>query len=514
MLKKILSSIRFLDVLFIGQIAVIGLVVFGVLPRSATLYLTAVLAGYALWAPLDDALALFVRSIPLFVALPLTTTFDSLNSWRVLSLILFIRWLFILRVSGRSIVSWAKSRPALILFVFLGICALGSVIPAPDKIAALKRIAYFINLSLIGFILHDRIGLSRAFARRVVRNIAIPTFLVIATGMAQLVMTYAGDIFSFVDFWVYRIQVTFFGGGWAAIALKTNTWFAYYGDQLSLRMFSLFPDSHSFPIFLLLGIPAVLAVCLAHLAPKAARLKDLVRTRARWFIVAVPFIFLGTLLSGTRGIWAASIGVVLWSVLLRWVMRKQETTRKNIMLYLSLFTTVFFLLLPLAYAVFISDQFQVQKSDAALFRKRISSILDIGETSNRERLRIWRVTLNSVGERPLLGVGIGNFPVVLDQDVALAKAGSSAHNIYLHIAAEIGIVGLAAALAALWVLLAKTYEHFLRQRDGLLAFYQGAALLYVPWVLLYSLTDIALFDERAFLLFVITSALLVSESHA
>src|SRR3989338_1880573 len=98
--------------------------------------------------------------------------------------------------------------------------------------------------------------------------------------------------------------------------------------------------------------------------------------------------------------------------------------------------------------------------DSKLLAKRVRSIINFGETSNKERIRIWKLYFESIKNHPFLGVGIGNFPVVLNQDLALAKAGSSAHNIYLHIAAEMGIPILIFALWFLWILMRKTYSNF------------------------------------------------------
>ena len=69
--------------------------------------------------------------------------------------------------------------------------------------------------------------------------------------------------------------------------------------------------------------------------------------------------------------------------------------------------------------------------------------VDPFETSNSGRIYIWKQSLESVIASPVFGVAIGNYPVILNQDVSLAKAGSSAHNLFLQIAAEIGLIGFA-----------------------------------------------------------------------
>ena len=180
--------------------------------------------------------------------------------------------------------------------------------------------------------------------------------------------------------------------------------------------------------------------------------------------------------------------------------------------YISFYLLLFFMLFSVAYFIFTSSQFQVSKSDTAMFGKRVTSLIDISETSNARRVEIWKASIQSIIQRPLLGVGIGNFPLVVGEDLAQAKAGSSAHNLYLHIAAEMGILALLIALWFLWLLIKKLYENFIQTENRKLeTIYFASALIFIPWVLVYSLTDVAIFDERAFLLFVITVGLTFGE---
>jgi O-antigen ligase len=101
---------------------------------------------------------------------------------------------------------------------------------------------------------------------------------------------------------------------------------------------------------------------------------------------------------------------------------------------------------------------------------------------------------------------------VLGQDLALAKAGSSAHNLYLNIAAEMGILALIAALWFLWLLIKKVFYNFTNSDSPLQSIYFAACLIFIPWVLIYSLTDVAIFDERAFLIFVISCGVIFGQN--
>ena len=482
---------KLINWIFAAEIILFGLIVTGILPRAVVPYLAVALAVYALFASLEDATVFFVRSIPFFIAIPLTATFDNFNTWRILSGIIFLKWLY---------KEWPDYRkyfsiPLLLLLA----TAILSVIPAPDKMLAVKRIIYFLNLSLIGVVISD-LARKDEFAKQLTKNISIPVIIVTLIGFLQLGSTYLMDIYQFMGFWAGKVQFNQFGAGWSYIVYNLgNTWYAYYGEQISLRMFSLFPDSHSFPQFILLGLPAIFVIFF---------------NRKKILVPLVSSVFLAAILTGTRGIWAAGAAsaVIAGFGIFRFKRIKTNQENQKIFKKISLHFIIFFTLFIIAFPIFASPQFRLYKLDSDLLSKRVRSIINFGETSNKERIRIWKLSLESIKNRPLLGVGIGNFPVVLNQDLFLAKAGSSAHNIYLQIAAEMGIPALIFALWFLWLLMQKAHNNFVASKDREITIYNGAALIFVPWVLIYCLTDVALFDERAFLLFVTTVAL-ISAGH-
>lgn len=499
-------------------VAIIG----GFAPRWIALVAVALLTAWMLLRPLNDGVLFFIRTVPLFIALPLTAAYDNLNMWRPLSLVLFFR--FLIEPSTRTMLfqaardafsrpaSWLKAHPVArrlgILLLFAGLSLIGAQYPA----VGIKRIIYFINLSLVPTLVWALLRQGRLTSERVIRNLAIPTIVVVATGFLQLASTYLMDVYQFMQLWGEQIQLRQFGTEWSYIAVNVgNTWLAYYGDQLSLRVFSLFPDSHSFPTFVLLGIPALLAMATGPILriAESVPLKRLVRTYASLSIVWVPAAFLAAILSGTRGIWAASLGVLVLVPVLLWFMRHLhiDTTRRRMFAYGASYLAVFFLLFAVAWPVFISPQFLVGKGNLDMFARRIRSVIDFGETSNALRLAIWKSSLSSIVRHPLLGVGIGNFPVVLKQDIRLARAGSTAHNLYLHVAAEMGVIAALEVIVLLMGTLSGAWRWFASARGPSLI-YAASLLLYLPWVYAYVLTDPIIFDERVFLMFGTTLALI------
>ncbi len=88
---------------------------------------------------------------------------------------------------------------------------------------------------------------------------------------------------------------------------------------------------------------------------------------------------------------------------------------------------------------------------------RVASIPDLTDVANRVRILIWQSTLTMIRDHPLTGVGAGNYALVYPRYRKLEEWGLSqrqivgeAHNDYLQVAAEAGLIGLAAFLFLLW----------------------------------------------------------------
>jgi O-antigen ligase len=484
-----------LNRIFALYVVFFAAVIAGILPREAVVYATAALMLWMALTPLEDATLFFVRSVPLFVAIPLTAAYDNLNMWRPLALLLLVRLLLQRqtwhelgiqwRTFRKSATSWLKQHPTFRRLTILLILAVLSLIGAKYPAVGIKRIIYFANLLMVPTVLWTLIRRGKLTALQVIKSLAIPTMLVIVVGYIQLASTYLIDIYQFMRLWGEQIQLRQFGEQWSSIAVTVgNTWLAYYGPQLSLRVFSLFTDSHTFPMYVLMGLPAIAAWA---------------KGRSRWAYAWIPAALLIIILSGTRGIWAAAIPIALATTFLAW---KQKPFRPWAR-YLGLF----FLLFAVAWPIFISPQFLLGKGID--LRSRIKSIVDFGETSNAQRILIWKASLKSIAANPLLGVGIGNFPVVLDQNIQLARAGSTAHNVYLHVAAEMGIPAAVEFMILLGSIVFAAWRWF-QKSSGQAMIYSAGALIFIPWVFIYLLTDAALFDERAFLMFSITAALILA----
>jgi len=210
---------------------------------------------------------------------------------------------------------------------------------------------------------------------------------------------------------------------------------------------------------------------------------------------------------------------------------------------------LFFVLFP--FSSFVIEQAQIAEwkrlnnggdITSMLLFKRLKSIIDLDELSNKSRIEIWKDTLKSIEKHPVLGVGIGNFPSVLGKNISAAKKGASAHNLFLDIFSEMGIFGLMAFLGIFYQIAkrssavfsgnAGSSENYGREicphtqnenlesheaRNGQsnthkdVGVYKIFALsfaIYLSWILGYALFDVVLFNDKVLMLFTIALGLL------
>lgn len=521
-----------LNGLFILHLFTVFAVATGAIDRSWIIPLAILVSLYALLADLPSAVGYFIRAVPIFVAIPITAGFDNFNLWRIFSGIIFLRWLVgqradLVTKAGEIIQApWqaVKKYPLLTAYAGFILMSVLSLAVASDLFIGIKRIVFILNLSLIGPVIFSLIKEKKLALEAVCRDIIYAGLITVVVGVLQLISTYLVDFETFMEFWAHTVQRGFYGVEWSSIAYYSNTWFAYLSDQLSLRVFSTLPDSHSFPVLLLFSLPALFTMAVYPVLQKTMAKgfwkiypvrgsennmpsNGMCKTRGNLLMALIPVFYLMLILSGTRGIWLASLAPLLVAPFI--IKYAQTIQNRNIFKYLLSFCLIFFILFVVAWPIFSSNQFQIYKNGGdELFKKRIHSILDLNEISNHGRILIWKATARSIIHHPLLGVGIGNFPTVLGQNQALSKAGSSAHNLYLHLAAETGILGLLFGLGGLLLVLYGGWVVFRDSDDYRAKLYGLAFSLYFLWILAYLMTDAVLFDERAFLLFAINAGVI------
>lgn len=231
------------------------------------------------------------------------------------------------------------------------------------------------------------------------------------------------------------IMVSYSAGAVLVSALAVLNFLAQSGGIM--RRFSAF-DGQSVAHFASYLIPAILFLLHEHLTTKR-------KLSHRLFgISLLGLLLFGFLISGTRSAWVALIiaGAI---VFIRYIGLRQ-------MLIGGALAAVVYL---------IVIQFP---SVAEFIGRRIDTALVTGGAG---RIDIWKVGLGIFADNPIIGVGFRSFGLAFTHD-AIANApipvsnlgmsvGRAPHNIYLSVAAELGLIGL-----ALWTI----WKHrlLLRQR--------------------------------------------------
>ena len=516
-------------VILITEILAIFLMVFHVLPYDLSLFLTGLLIFYFIFSPLEDSLWIFIASIPLFVALPVSESFDTMANWRILLALLFLVMFFKLgpfklikdyfgKDKLKKFFKSCQLESLAIIFLLIGLI---SLLAAENPWVGFKKILFLVNALLLYIIIKKIAVRNKELPLKVIGAMKVAFGITLAVGFIQLIITFLVPLFPFWQFWARGVIPAFYGQALSNLLSYSNTWFSYYAAlPATLRMFSVFPDSHSFAFFSILALPLLLMVIFLY------------SKRTKWQKIFFYLFLIASLsaviFSGSRGAWVSAllslflfliIIFLYWSPTVRswtkfFIPNSKEGWRRQMTLILGSLI-IFFLLFPIVSRILLfSQQVQLDRplemTDFSPF-ERARSIFDFGEVSVKGRLEIWRRTIDSIAARPLLGVGIGNYPVVLGENISSVKKGASAHSLYLDIFSEMGIFGFLIFLVICWLIFKKAWFVF-RNKEGLypdwLVVWAGFFILALFWILGYSLFDVVLFNDKVFLFFLANLSLL------
>jgi len=497
-----------LNIVFATEIATVVLASWGSIPREVTLIMAGLMIVYVVFSSVENSLMLTLMSIPLFVALPITTSFDTMADWRLIIAVLFISLFFRLGVS----VSLIKDESGkwhfrenvrhylaeYLTWAFLSVGAL-SILVAEYKVLGVKKLLFIINIFLLHLVIRNFLGKTGQVdkAVKVLRALGVGSIITIAVGLIQLLVTLFVPLAAFWQYWAGKIILVFYGKNLSELLKISNTWFAYYANKPpTLRIFSVFPDSHSSAMFLILSLPVFLSLAVFFQAEK--------RQRQFYWIMAALATFL-VIMSGSRGAWLSFIPV--GAVGLYLFIKKIELyfTKKIIIAFVA-FGALF---LVSSLYPFLYYKVQSMRVDLALF-ERAKSISDLDEISNKGRLEIWLTSAKSIIAHPILGVGLGNYISVLGEDVSAVKKGASAHNLYLDFAAEIGIAGALFLITMFLEILRSSWRFFKEAKEPYLKAFCLFFGLYFLWAMIYSLFDVVLLNDKVLMFFVAEIAVLYS----
>jgi len=163
-------------------------------------------------------------------------------------------------------------------------------------------------------------------------------------------------------------------------------------------------------------------------------------------MAAVPTLALAMIKTGSRG---GIIALAVLALCIPFFAEKKQRTRQIVFLTIGL-----------------GAMMLAPHSELAARMSSLVSGSDYNLSGNMGRWAIWTTGIGLMFTHPIVGVGIGAFPVA---DASASGAYVDAHNTYVQIAAELGILGI----GALVVMIVVAFRSLQRSRKVLRAMTKG-----------------------------------------
>lgn len=240
-------------------------------------------------------------------------------------------------------------------------------------------------------------------------------------GAIQFLAQFLFGIDPVYDFIAKKISPFFLGNSFSEAVLAYPSWLVSSNERTYMRAISFFPDPHMFSYYLGMLIPWSLA------------LWSLKTPHKKFFLFSSFLLIAADLMTFTRGSYVAIIASTF--LVLPLVPR---AAAKKLLLGIAIFVLAFS----------ISPRNPVSG--------RFVSSFDVQEGSNQERISNWEQATNIIAENPF-GVGIGAYSLAVNPNTKYREP-IYAHDLYLDIAAEMGLFSAFIFAAILFFALKNFYQ--------------------------------------------------------
>ena len=359
---------------------------------------------------MDKFLLIIILYLPFQLALNPMAGVD-LASIRVLILLLFFVWLAQgLKKKNLQIKNnWQTG--LVVAFLFLNVI---SIIVAKNTDWSIRKLLFLFSIFPLYFVASQLIS-SREKALKIIKTAVFGGAVIAIIGILQFVSQFVFGLERTYSVWANFIITPFLGSSFSAAVLKNPSWLVNIAGQTYLRATSLFPDPHMFSFY------------LGLLAPLAFGLIVQAKNKKKAAILSFSLIIVADLLTFSRGgqvglfVGLVFMGIFAWAGL-----------HKN---YKVITTIVFLSGLAILFV-------------PSPISQRFLSSFDLNEGSNQGRLQMWQKASAVILDKPFLGTGIGNYPLEVVA-TATYRDPIYAHNTYLDIAVETGILNMSVWLGIL-----------------------------------------------------------------
>ncbi|MBI2439399.1 MAG: O-antigen ligase family protein [Candidatus Moranbacteria bacterium] len=260
-------------------------------------------------------------------------------------------------------------------------------------------------------------------------------FLAACLALVQFFLQFFFGVETLFAFWIKNVTPFFLGQGFGAAVATYPSLLVNIGGETIFRAAGPFPDPHVAAFFFTMAFFVTLG--LMNECPEEKRKK--------FFWWAGILLFADILTFSRGGYGGLFVGAIVFFVLfLITTMQIRKTIFFGIV-SCCVFSFLFFL------------------SPAGT---RFLSSFSPDDTSNSERVRLWREAGVFFFEHPVLGTGLGNYPLAV-KPTATYREPIYVHNLYLDIIVETGFVGVA-LFAGLFLVVARViWKRWLYEKNML-----------------------------------------------
>lgn len=377
---------------------------------------------------LEALLTFFVFFLPFQFALHPVEGID-LASARVFAVGLFLWW------GAKSLLEKRLILPQpLPLFFFMSflLWATASFLWAENAEWALRKAAFLCSLFplfLVFFALLREERLREKIFQALVSGAALAAFFSLVQFFSQF-MFGVEKVFSF---WVRDVLPFFLGPTFGEAVANYPSLLVNISGLTVMRASGFFPDPHMAAFFF--GMTFLLAISLAW---------ESASSRRTYWLSCAAVILTADLLTFSRG---GYVGLIFGSIafsaplFLQYVRGKRQIVRLGVG---GLIILIGILASPIG--------------------TRLFSSFSQSDRSNVERVRLWQEASGLIVLRPALGVGLGNYPLSVKPSAGYREP-IYAHNLFLDIALETGLLGLFFFAAFLFLGIFSAWRKWQREKN-------------------------------------------------
>ncbi|HPN96212.1 MAG TPA: O-antigen ligase family protein [Candidatus Moranbacteria bacterium] len=381
----------------------------------------------------------------------------DLASIRVAILAVFLLWLAE-GLKKRKITIYGGIIPFFLLsFLFLGVI---SVFWAQNLEWSGRKLMFLFSIFPVYFVAGAVIK-NKEKALKVIKMLIWGGTTAAILGIFQFAAQFVWGLDGIYNFWAEYVIWPFLGESFSRAVLENPSWLVNISGRTYLRATAIFPDPHMFSFFLGLLIPLTIGAYLEK--------------RNKTYLFSFFVLLLADILTFSRGGYLGLTAGILFLIFIFW---KKIARKFRLFLLALIFLAVLALLIPSP----VSSRFQ--------------SIFNFQEGSNKGRMETWKQAAEVIWNNPIMGVGIGNYPLEI-KATADYREPIYAHNTYLDIAAETGLVSLLFWLLVLGTALATFLKK--ARRSPLFLFCALSIIIFSA----HSLVETAIYSPVVLTLFLI-----------